>query len=91
MASKRLLKKSINNLTYELVSECFTYRHFHPEFNTGINEVIHEVVKTRNELIARVNQAPAEKDALGTHFNQVVTDMKDMVTKLDKLENLKSK
>lgn len=88
MASKRLLKKSINNLTYELVSECFTFRHFHPEQNSGINEIIHDVVKTRNELIGRVNQVPSDKKDLVTHYNGIVEDMHAMVNKLDKLETL---
>ena len=89
MASKRLLKKSINNLTYDLVSECFTYRHFHPEQNSGINDIIADVVKTRNELISRVNQAPAEKDKLVPHFDGIVKNLQTMVSKLDKLETIK--
>lgn len=88
MASKRLLKKSINNLTYELVSECFTFRHFHPEHNSQINEIIHDVVKTRNELIGRVNQVPSDKKELVAYFRNVIKDMQAMVNKLDKLENL---
>jgi hypothetical protein len=89
MASKRMLKKSINNLTFDLVSECFTYRHFHPEQNAAINEIIDEVVKTRNELISRINQAPKDEKALTVYYNGVVNDMKVMVSKLDKIETLK--
>lgn len=90
MASKRLLKKSINNLTYELVSECFTYRHFHPELNAGINEIIAGVVKTRNELIAKVNQAPKDKTEVAAYYREIVTDMQAMVNQLDKIEKIKS-
>jgi hypothetical protein len=87
MASKRILKKSINNLTYDLVSECFTYRHFHPEQNSGINQVIQDVVKTRNELISKVNKAP--KDEESAYFKGVVSEMRAMVNQLDKIEKFK--
>lgn len=89
MASKRHLKKSINNLTFELVSECFTYRHFHPDQSAGVNEIIQDLVKTRNELVARVNQAPQDSKELTPYFNSVVNEMRAMVNKLDKIENLK--
>lgn len=89
MASKRMLKKSINNLTYDLVSECFTYRHFHPEQNSGINQIIQDVVKTRNELISKVNQAPKDKSENATYFKGVASDMRAMVNQLDKIEKLK--
>jgi hypothetical protein len=89
MASKRILKKSINNLTYDLVSECFTYRHFHPEQNAGINEIIQDVVKTRNELISKINKAPKDKSENASYFKGVASDMRAMVNQLDKIEKLK--
>ena len=89
MASKRHLKKSINNLTFELVSECFTYRHFHPDQSAGVNEIIQDLVKTRNELVARVNQAPEDSKELVPYFNNITKEMQAMVNKLDKIENLK--
>lgn len=88
MASKRLLKKQINNLTYQLVSECFTYRHFHPDRNPGINEIINDVVKSRNDLVARINQAPSGKEELKPHFRGIHEDMKTMINHLDKIESL---
>lgn len=89
MASKRLLKKSINNLTYDLVSECFTYRHFHPESNTGVNTIIHEIVITRNELIKKVNHAPSIGTGSNSYFKEIHQEMKTMVNHLDKIESLK--
>lgn len=89
MASKRMLKKSVNNLTFDLVSECFTYRHFHPEQNDAMNEIIEDVVKMRNELIGRINNAPKDEKALTAYYNGVVNDMRAMVSKLDKIETLK--
>lgn len=88
MASKRLLKKRINNLTYQLVSECFTYRHFHPDKNAGVNEIINDVVKTRNDLVSRINQAPSAKAELQPYFKGIVAGMKTMVNHLDKIESL---
>lgn len=90
MASKRLLKKSINNLTYELVSECFTYRNFHPDQNsTGINEIIQDVVKTRNDLIIRMNKIKGEGKEKSAGYSDIVKEMQAMVSKLDKIESTK--
>lgn len=90
MASKRLLKKNINNLTYDLVSECFAYRHFHPEQSADVlNEIIRDVVKTRNELITKVNQAPVDSKEKASHFKSLASEMKAMINKLDKIATIK--
>ncbi len=90
MASKRQLKKSINNLTFELVSECFTYRDFHQDQDPkGINDIIQEIVQTRNDLINKVNQAPAEDKGQALYFTEIVHEMQAMVGRLDKIESLK--
>jgi DNA-directed RNA polymerase subunit F len=90
MASKRQLKKSINNLTYDLVSECFAFRHFHPEKSADVlNEIIRDIVKTRNELVTKINQAPADPKEMRSFYKAVVTEMKTMVNKLDKIATIK--
>jgi hypothetical protein len=86
MASIRDLKKNINVLTYELLTEAFTYKHFHPEVNEKkFDEVILDLVKLRNELIARINSKekfdkPAQVKA---HFNKIQNEMINLVKVVD--------
>ena len=63
MASKRTVKKYINNLTGELLNECFAFNSFHPETKPKlVTETMWALVHTRNELITRINRKiPVEK------------------------------
>ena len=56
MANKRSLKKDIDYLVYEVVSDCFTVMSVKPaDKGEELAEVISDAVILRNELIARVN------------------------------------
>jgi hypothetical protein len=62
MASKRELKKDIDYLVYEVISDCFVYSNIHPDNKTDeLSALIAEAVEFRNDLIARVNH-PDGKD-----------------------------
>lgn len=89
MASKRLLKKDVNNITYMLVSECFTYRHFHPEANSGINDIIQDIVLARNGLIKKINQAPSDPKETAPYYKIIGKEMQDMVDIMDRIESIK--
>lgn len=57
MASKRAIKKNINDLTGELLNECFVFNSFHPETKPKlVTETMWALVHTRNELISRMNR-----------------------------------
>ena len=88
MASKRDLKKSINNLTYELVSECMTYKHFHKDKKHDKTQMAMEkIVSKRNELIDKVNH-PVEKTDYKqnkAHYREVIKELNDMVLLMDKI------
>jgi hypothetical protein len=57
MASKRIVKKSINVLTGELLNECFAFGCFYPDTKPKqVNETMWALVHTRNELISRINR-----------------------------------
>ena len=57
MASKRIIKKSINFLTGELLNECFAFSYYHPEAKPKqVTETMWALAHTRNELISRVNR-----------------------------------
>jgi hypothetical protein len=88
MASKRNLKKGINALTFELVSECLTYRYFHPDQQqVKVLATMEDIVKKRNELIDKINN-PVDKDDYKKNryfFRGVVKELNQMVTLMDNL------
>ena len=58
MASIRWLKKEINRLTFEVVSDCFTFMEAHPDKHSKeVQTIISETILLRNEMISRINQS----------------------------------
>jgi len=88
MASIKKLKDEINYLTYDLVNECFTFKNFHPEKDGKADDVIREIIKLRNELIARTNH-PEDKDdpkKLKAHYRKIWLDLGKLVKLVDSLD-----
>jgi hypothetical protein len=87
MASIKELKDDINYITYDLLNECFTYKNYHPEKNGEVDKVIREIVKLRNELIARVNHPEGKDDRkiLRAHFNKIRSDLDKLVKLVEDL------
>jgi hypothetical protein len=77
MASIKELKDDINYLTYDLINECFTYKRYHPEKDGAADKVIKDIIKLRNELIARTNNPEVKEDRkkLRAHFNKIRSDL----------------
>lgn len=78
MASIRLLKKDINRLTFDLLQECFSYRHYSEELTENkFDEVIKKLVMLRNDLILRTNhpETDADSSSLKAHYKQVQLDL----------------
>lgn len=62
MASVKNLKKDIDNLIFEVISDCFIYTGLNPDSKTeDVSGIITDAVSLRNDLIARVNN-PEGKD-----------------------------
>ncbi|NLE34876.1 MAG: hypothetical protein GX622_07220 [Bacteroidales bacterium] len=62
MASIRNLKKDIDYLFFELISDCFMFTSLHEgQKKAEVQDLIEEAVGARNELIDRVNH-PDGKD-----------------------------
>jgi hypothetical protein len=88
MASIRILKKNLNYLTNELITECLTYRHFHPEIkNEDFDKAIRGIIENHNDLITRCAQLEksAGKKAIKEHFKAIRADFEKS---LDAIENL---
>lgn len=85
MASVRELKKDIDFLVFEVISDCFVYSNLHPDNKTDeLTALINDSVELRNDLIARVNN-PDGKDnpkIVKAYYKSV---SKDLMLGVDKL------
>jgi hypothetical protein len=85
MATVRRLKKDIDYLIFEVISDCFNYGSMHPEEKAEeVTGIISDAVELRNDLIRRVNN-PLRSDnpkEVRSHFRLV---QKDLVVGADKL------
>jgi hypothetical protein len=62
MASVKNLKKDIDYLVFEVISDCFTFSELNPDVKTDeLAALISETVDFRNDMISRVNN-PDGKD-----------------------------
>ena len=89
MASIRLLKKDINKLAFNLLQECFSYRHFSQDLSEDkFDDVIKKLVLLRNELILRTNhpETDAESASLKTHYKQVQLDLIQLASVVEDLK-----
>ena len=87
MPSKRKLKKDVNYVAYELLTECFTLRHFHPAVDEKkFEKTVREVVNKRNELISRINNPAQEQgENLKSSYNKIREEMVELVGLVEKL------
>ncbi len=85
MASVRELKKDIDYLVFEVISDCLLYSDINPGNNGDeVNSIISDAVGFRNDLIARVNN-PDGKDNAKIVKAYYKTVEKDLLTGVDKL------
>ena len=85
MPSIRKLKKSIDYVIFEVISDCFTFGTLHPENKEEeVSGIIADAVSLRNNLIKRVNNPEKSDDpkSMRSHFQLVE---KDLFTGTDKL------
>ena len=85
MASIRELKKNIDSLIFEVISDCFVYSDVHPENKPDeLSAIISDAVSFRNDLIARVNN-PDGKDNPKIVKAYYKLLEKDLISGVDKL------
>jgi hypothetical protein len=88
MAKIRELKKDINYLTSELVSECLTFQFFHAESSSDkVGEVISKILENRNDLIYRISHFAEAKNPrlVKKHFAEIRKDFDKSIEALDNL------
>jgi hypothetical protein len=89
MASIRLLKKDINKLAFDLLQECFSYRHYSDELSEDkFDEVIKKIVLLRNDLILRTNHPGADGDnaSVKAHYKKVQEDLLNLAEVVEDLK-----
>jgi hypothetical protein len=85
MASIRELKKDIDYLVFEVISDCFVYSNVHPDNKTDeLTALISDAVEFRNDLIARVNN-PDGKDNPKIVKSYYKSVQKDLLKGVDNL------
>ena len=64
MANRRNLKKDINWLTEEVVSDCLIHMDFNPVKNEKeLAEIINDIIAKRDELFSKINKPTSKKDS----------------------------
>jgi len=85
MASVRELKKDIDYLIYEVISDCLVFSGLHPDIKSDeVSAIISDAVDFRNDLIARVNnpESKVNPKIVKAYYKSVE---KDLLTGVDKL------
>ncbi len=93
MATIRDLKKDINYLTSEIITEAYVRKVlFNDVKDDDVSKIIADAVAFRNDLIARVNH-PDGKDnpkLVKAHYQKIKKDMTDQFSvMIDKVNKLK--
>lgn len=81
MASVKSIKKDIDYLVEEVVTDCYLALYFHPDKKDEIIKIMERAVDLRNELFSKANN-PAEKhnkSLVKKHYAQLRRDMFDSV------------
>ena len=77
MASIRSIKKDIDYLVSEVVSDSYLTIYFHPDKKDDVLKIMEEAVALRNDLIAKANN-PVEKNnphLVKRHYDQLRRDL----------------
>jgi hypothetical protein len=94
MASLRDIKKDIDFLVNEVISDCYTFLYIHGDKDKEkVFQIIENVVEQRNEFITRANnpEKGADRKQVKSHYKQIYNDLlkaaDDSFSKLSVLAN----
>lgn len=62
MASKRILKKSINDMVIDIVEECFTLQLFDEKKTKKTDALIDEAADFQDDILTKINAAKNKAD-----------------------------
>lgn len=84
MASRRILKKNINAMVFDIVEECFTIQMADDKKTADTDKVIDEAADFQDNVLARINAAKSKADFKGLR-EEIETKAIDFVKKLNGL------
>ena len=94
MANKREIKKDVDYLVGEVISDCYTYLMINGEKNRdNVIEIIGGIVEKRNDLIGRVNHdRNMDSKQIKSHYKAINVDLLAAVdNSFSKLSQLSAK
>ncbi len=95
MANKREIKKDVDFLVGEVISDCYTFLLINGEKNRdNVIEIIGSIVEKRNDLINRVNNQDKafDKKQVKSHYKAINADLLTAIDEsFSKLSKLSSK
>ncbi len=95
MSNVKKLKKEVGNITYEVVSDCFTYLLVNEEKNKEkVLEIISEAINLRNNIIQRINNSNKDKKPkeIKNYYSDIRKDLSSGMDKaFEKLSKLSKK
>ena len=62
MASKRYIKRNVNNLVFDVVEECFTMQLFNPELTEKADKIIDQAADFQDRMLEKINAAKSKAD-----------------------------
>lgn len=91
MASRKRLKKDIDYLSFEVISDCYNYNYLHSEKKDEVMEIVKSTILSRNNLIARVNHPDGKDNAkiVKAYYKAIYADLfKNVDESFTKLSSL---
>jgi len=92
MASCRDIKKDVNFLAEQMMSECFSFLEYSPlNYQENVLDILHDVEQLRLNLLYQINH-PKEGENLRSYYRQIIELMyqqnMDLLERLNSLTNM---
>lgn len=84
MASRRYLKRNLNNMIFDIVDECFTIQLNDPAKTDKADKVIDEAADFQDAMLVRINAAKTKAD-FRPIIDQIENAQVDFINKLNGL------
>lgn len=85
MASKRDLKKEVNNMVFDVVEECFSLQLYDESKREVTDKFIEEAADYMEEILSKINKAKTKKDFAPLRA-EIEKTGEDWVERLNKLQ-----
>ena len=85
MASKRDLKKEVNNMVFDVVEECFSLQLYDESKREVTDKFIEEAADYMEEILSKINAAKTKKDFAPLRA-EIEKTGEDWVERLNKLQ-----